>query len=988
MQGFRRASVAGALPAIVMSLAILACATAANAGPTPQTITLRQGVNGYTGCSDTYLYESSENNYGDSDSIYVRYDANYYYDRVTLIRFDLSGQLPSGACIKSATLRLYQYSAHNMNAEDWLKVGAYRLMKNWTEGTGGTTGATWSYRHANRTYPWLSPAARGVDSDTDADRHHTHHVPHPYVGIPDSVVTITDGARWVEWDVTPSVQFWASTPSGNYGLVLDWWREGVWNYDDNSGTNMRSKEYSDPNYRPQLVITYVIPTSEPDVGLKLSDFQLNTWTTDPGITFSQSNNQLLCSGTTTDSIWGMNGCATTWTMNSSFEATVRTKLQQGIVGVYAGEFGFGIWEPGTSKYIRLLAVGFSEQYYEISGICAASGNGEPHDGSSYWASYWDAVYPTYPPSSPAVRFFAETPENEATAYLNWKLRYDKTNGMFYVFVNDVLVTYYSKVDFSNWKIAIVHDNVTSGIPTTVWVDFPDTTPPTPNPMTWQSQPAADSTSSISMIATTATDTQNPPCSYYFTEVTGRPGGTSSGWISNTSYTDGGLSANTQYGYKVKARDSYTVPNETANSTTIYKYTLIPAPTGVTASNVQATTVDLSATGSFPNLDQGQTGTRFATTGGEWTGSWRTNATTDTATGLTPNTQYTFRVKSRNGDAIETAWSAGTATIRTRAAQPSALAYNPVTCQSIRANWGPNGNPGGTQYFCREVTTGRNSGWITGTTWAISGLTTNTAYRFEVKARNADLVETAWTDLGFVTTKMSIGYVKKTLKPGMMVWLDEKVVTAVFDPGLGAGKILFFIQDGRGIGGQIEGMQGIGVLVEGGILPALQPGQIVMVRGTLAMNSSPYDQELIIRDAMVGLLPQLGFPYAATCTNRSSGGSDFGSQPGVVDDVTQTPVRPSYGLNMIGMLVRVGGRFNDGGRGGQGYIWIDDGSGLIGEDPPGIRVNLAPLGGVYPPPFPQYAGVTGIMRCVMVEAPGGGVYNVRELWPLSIDVLLP
>jgi len=43
----------------------------------------------------------------------------------------------------------------------------------------------------------------------------------------------------------------------------------------------------------------------------------------------------------------------------------------------------------------------------------------------------------------------------------------------------------------------------------------DTTPPTPNPMTWETVPYQTGISSISMVATTATDS-TPPISYYLT----------------------------------------------------------------------------------------------------------------------------------------------------------------------------------------------------------------------------------------------------------------------------------------------------------------------------------------------------------------------------------------------------------------------------------------------------------------------------------------
>jgi hypothetical protein len=93
---------------------------------------------------------------------------------------------------------------------------------------------------------------------------------------------------------------------------------------------------------------------------------------------------------------------------------------------------------------------------------------------------------------------------------------------------------------------------------------PDTTPPTPDPMTWASVPAADSDTAISMTATTASDPSG--VEYYFDETTANPGGNDSGWQPGTSYTDDGLTASTQYCYQVMARDQSANQNETGWST--------------------------------------------------------------------------------------------------------------------------------------------------------------------------------------------------------------------------------------------------------------------------------------------------------------------------------------------------------------------------------------------------------------------------------------
>ena len=87
----------------------------------------------------------------------------------------------------------------------------------------------------------------------------------------------------------------------------------------------------------------------------------------------------------------------------------------------------------------------------------------------------------------------------------------------------------------------------------------DTDPPTPNPMSFASAPASTGTSSIAMTATTASDPSG--VEYYFEALTA--GGNDSGWQSSASYEDTGLSPDTTYSYRVKARDTSTNANETA-----------------------------------------------------------------------------------------------------------------------------------------------------------------------------------------------------------------------------------------------------------------------------------------------------------------------------------------------------------------------------------------------------------------------------------------
>jgi hypothetical protein len=158
-----------------------------------------------------------------------------------------------------------------------------------------------------------------------------------------------------------------------------------------------------------------------------------------------------------------------------------------------------------------------------------------------------------------------------------------------------------------------------------------------------------------MVATTATDSESPPVSYYFDFVsspTGGAGGVDSGWRSATSYTNTGLRPNHQYAYRVKARDSASPANETSYSSTVYKYTLANPPVAAAFTNVTQTKIraNWAANGNRSGtLYYCENVTRGTNSG--WTSSlyWDSGD-------LKCGTAYTFRVKARNGDGIETGWT--------------------------------------------------------------------------------------------------------------------------------------------------------------------------------------------------------------------------------------------------------------------------------------------------------------------------------------------
>ena len=96
----------------------------------------------------------------------------------------------------------------------------------------------------------------------------------------------------------------------------------------------------------------------------------------------------------------------------------------------------------------------------------------------------------------------------------------------------------------------------------------DTEPPEPDPMSWASPPAAASETSITMIATAASDPSG--AEYFFECVSGSCN--DSGWQDGVSYSDQGLSAGTTYGYRVRARDMSANQNTTGWSDVGYATT--------------------------------------------------------------------------------------------------------------------------------------------------------------------------------------------------------------------------------------------------------------------------------------------------------------------------------------------------------------------------------------------------------------------------------
>ena len=279
----------------------------------------------------------------------------------------------------------------------------------------------------------------------------------------------------------------------------------------------------------------------------------------------------------------------------------------------------------------------------------------------------------------------------------------------------------------------------------------DTEPPTPNPMLFSAPPApapAAPSSAIDMTAATATDPSGG-IQYAFEANTGAqyPGAAPRDWDASPSYTNTGLSPNTSYTYRAKARDG--LGNVTTSSADASAVTYIEQPSAVTYGVTTADSIELLATGGLTNLTLGLSGVFFdgVTTGGQGGINTWVQAATDTATGLSMNTAYDFRAKARNQNGIETGFT-DLSTQVTAMATPTGLTFGTTTLTSVVLNASGaflNINTGLSGLYFNSTTPGVGglNAWLQSTTDTATGLSANTSYPFQAKARNQTGVETPY-----------------------------------------------------------------------------------------------------------------------------------------------------------------------------------------------------------------------------------------------------
>ena len=241
-------------------------------------------------------------------------------------------------------------------------------------------------------------------------------------------------------------------------------------------------------------------------------------------------------------------------------------------------------------------------------------------------------------------------------------------------------------------------------------------------------PTGLTTSGITQTAITLSWTKSTGATSY--EVNG---GALSGWTDVgdvATYQFTGLTADSPYTLQVRAKNdggdsaaasssASTLPNAPA------------APTGLATSGITQTAITLTWTKST-----GATG--YDVNGGALSG-WTDvgDVATYSFTGLNANTSYTLQVRAKNtgGESTAASVSATTqATTPATLAAPTSLQTSGITQTAITLTWTK--SAGATSY---EMNGGALSGWTDAgdvSTYTFSGLSANTSYTLQVRAKNS------------------------------------------------------------------------------------------------------------------------------------------------------------------------------------------------------------------------------------------------------------
>ncbi len=171
--------------------------------------------------ADTHLDSSTYRGLGNK----TRLDVSI--EQKILLKFNIP-KLNAKQEIRSAYLRLYDYAEYGTLD----LVGVYRAEQNWQEG------ATREFYNPSKKNQWKNYLGDWRDSKNQ---------PQGDIPYAEKRLADDDKPQWVEWNITSLVRQWSNKEYLNHGLLIR-------NRHGGDTHIFRSREFTDPEFRPQLII--------------------------------------------------------------------------------------------------------------------------------------------------------------------------------------------------------------------------------------------------------------------------------------------------------------------------------------------------------------------------------------------------------------------------------------------------------------------------------------------------------------------------------------------------------------------------------------------------------------------------------------------------------------------------------------------------------------------------------------------------------------
>jgi len=231
---------------------------------------------------------------------------------------------------------------------------------------------------------------------------------------------------------------------------------------------------------------------------------------------------------------------------------------------------------------------------------------------------------------------------------------------------------------------------------------------------------------------------------------------SSNWIHSAVWSPSGLSQNTSYYLSVNSRNRDGVANGVISLGS--KATRMEDATGLNFVAVSTYTITLQPLEDYSNMGFGQSAVEMYRTDSDNSGWQATTAvwvSSNTGSGLTPGSEYEFKIKSRNQDGTENGYVTGFSTW-TWANPPKTYAYGSSVedkgLNYIKVRWDENNNSNAADYWVEgsrdsyggQISTGVLSA---NTTYCFLNLLPNVSYYIQVKAINGAGISSDFAQLG-------------------------------------------------------------------------------------------------------------------------------------------------------------------------------------------------------------------------------------------------